>query len=313
MTSAPISDAALAHLRQVLDRPDLGPRYEVGAALGRGGMGAVFAARDTVLDRDVAVKVIDVDDADGQAATRLLREARILATLEHPGIIPVHDAGRLADGRVFYVMKRVRGTRLDEAAARLPDLDARLRLFDRVLDAVAFAHDRGVLHRDLTPANIMAGEFGEVLVLDWGVATSLAGEAGAGRGTSARPAHGTWSGAIVGTPGFMAPEQAKGQAGDARADVYGLGAVLTTLLPVPAPRPLAAIAARASAASPADRYASVTALQADLGRFRAGDPVAAYRERPLERAARLAARYRVPIALVLAYLVMRLALIAWAR
>lgn len=344
--SRTLPDATVAHLRDIADEPDLaGTKYRLGGRLGRGGMAAVWSAHDTVLDRSVAIKVLDVDDSAGALAGRMLREARVLARLEHPGIVPVHDAGRLPDGRVFYVMKHVRGRSLDALLPDLPDRDARLRIFERLCEAVAFAHAHGVVHRDLTPANIMIGEFGEVLVMDWGVASLLDGRTGeAGAGTSADPvgtslnaatetpagvsrvhppgelaghdivtAHGT----RVGTPGFMPPEQERGDsaAADARADVWGLGAVLHVLvcdrLPdgLPAgrgvPRALAAILGRALAPVPADRYDSAGDLAADVRRVLAGVPPTAYREPLHERARRLVKTYRVPIALVLSYILMR--------
>jgi serine/threonine protein kinase len=165
-----ISDAALRHLREMADLPDLtGTPYEILETLGRGGMGTVYLALDRRLDREVALKVAQLPEGGGEEVERLLREARVLARLEHPGIVPVHDAGLLPDGRAFYVMKRVRGLRLDEHARGIL-LPERLRAFERVCEAVAFAHAHGVIHRDLKPENVMVGPFGEVLVLDWGVA-----------------------------------------------------------------------------------------------------------------------------------------------
>jgi serine/threonine protein kinase len=180
----------------------------------------VFAAYDRSLDREVAVKLLDRPDDSGEAAARLLNEATILARLEHPGIVPVHDAGTLADGRVFYVMKLVRGSRpRDEIARASHSVAQRLDAFLRVCDAVAFAHSHRIVHRDLKPENIMLGPFGEVLVMDWGVAISLTLEHRA-------------EGVIVGTPGFMAPEQAHGDATiDHRADIYALGGLLEAMLP----------------------------------------------------------------------------------
>jgi serine/threonine protein kinase len=239
-------------------------------------------------------------------AARLQREARTLASLEHAGIVPIHDVGRLPDGRVFLVMGLARGERLD-AHARTRPLADRLRLFDRVCDAVAFAHARGVVHRDLKPANIMVGAFGQVLILDWG----LAGDAGPG-----------------GTLGYMAPEQST-QTLDARADVYALGAILTDLgatgagkggwhlsgkgaSPLPASlRPLRSIARRATAVDPEQRYQDVADLAADVRRFADGQAVLAHRETPIERAARFARTYRTPIALVVTYLAVRVLLLLW--
>src|SRR3954463_1377884 len=192
-----ISEPALDRLSGMFQRPDVsGTRYELVSILGRGGMGVVYLARDTVLDRDVALKIVERPSDDAN-------EARILARLEHPGIVPVHDFGELPDGRQFYAMKCVRGDRLDRWMASGRDLSARLGVFLRVCDAVAFAHAHGVVHRDLKPENVMVGEFGEVLVLDWGVES------------------------IAGTPPYMAPEQGGAAASvDYRADVFALGAML---------------------------------------------------------------------------------------
>ena len=162
-----LSDRALERLRRTADLLDVGgTQYRLLERVATGGMGMVYAAEDTKLGRRVALKVLDVPDASGELAKRLVREARVLAQLEHPGIVPVHDVGALADGRVFCTMKFVEGQRLDEHLARTPSLSERLRLFQRICEPVAFAHARGVLHRDLKPANIMIGPFGEVLVLD---------------------------------------------------------------------------------------------------------------------------------------------------
>jgi serine/threonine protein kinase len=295
-----LADGTLDHLRDVADWPDLGSRYEVRGRLGRGGMGAVYAAFDRTLGREVAVKVLDRADLDDAAAARLRNEAKILARLEHPGIVPVHDAGTLADARVFYVMKRVRGARINEALATDASIAQRLDLFLRVCDAVAFAHAQGVIHRDLKPDNVMLGAFGEVLVMDWGIATS--------------PGESADAGVVVGTPGFMAPEQAAGAVSiDARVDVFGLGALLEAMLPAPMPRPLAAVARKARASNPDGRYRSVEALAKEIERFRNGEPVDAYRESAVERAARIYARYRVPIILVLVYMVVRVILLLWFR
>src|SRR6202050_5044985 len=169
-----LSDKAIERLRAGADEPDLaGTRYRLLQRVARGGMGVVYAAEDERLERRVALKVLDVPGADGDLANRLMREARVLARLEHPGIVPVHDVGTLADGRVFYTMKFVEGQRLDKFIEGVESVPDRLRLFLRICEAVAFAHARGVLHRDLKPANVMIGPFGEVLVLDWGLAKIL--------------------------------------------------------------------------------------------------------------------------------------------
>jgi serine/threonine protein kinase len=321
-----LSDEAVSRLQSAGALPDLsGTRYRLLGRLGSGGMGTVYLADDSVLGRRVALKVLDVPDAAGELAARLLREARILAALEHPGIVPVHDAGTLADGRPFYAMKFVEGQRLDrllETPVALPD---RLRILQRICDAVAFAHARGIVHRDLKPENIMVGPFGEVLVMDWGIARILAGSmvsaerAGAvsagtretGVGTTPTTAHGT----VVGTPGYMAPEQSRGeveQVGE-RADVYSLGAILRFLLAgrPSMPAALHAISRKAMAADPRDRYSSVADMERDIARYLDGLSVSALPENMFQKSRRWAGRYRVAIILVLTYLFVRVLLIFW--
>jgi serine/threonine protein kinase len=309
----PLSDAALARLREAIDRPDGGARYTVHELLGRGGMGTVFRATDEVLGREVALKVLSTEQETPGVARRLEREARVLARLEHSGIVAVHDAGVLADGRPFYVMRLVRGRRLDDQAREDGRGDL-LRRFLAVCDAVSFAHARGVIHRDLKPSNVMVGEFGEVMVLDWGVAKI--NDVDDERGDLAESVPGdTADGVAVGTPGFMAPEQASGGAlVDARADVYGLGAVLGDLLAVqenPIPAPLRAIVDRATAERAEDRYPTVDALAADVRAWLDAAPVSAYRESPWERFARFYGRNQAIILLLLAYLVARALILAW--
>jgi serine/threonine protein kinase len=294
--SGSLSDGAIARLREAIEAPDLSAtRYTLVRRLGRGGMGSVHLAWDTALERDVAVKVLDLDDPEGSFAERLAGEAKILARLEHPGIVPVHDVGRLPDGRVFYAMRYVEGRPLHREAERVRELPARLRLFVRVCEAVAFAHDRGVVHRDLKPENAMVGPFGEVLVMDWGVARVLGRVAGP---------------EIVGTPGFMSPEQAAGSdAVDARSDVFALGAMLKFLLPADAPKPLLSIAGKASAHDLAERYPGALELAADVNRYLDGLRVEAHPEGWADRFGRLYARHKVAFWLVGTYVVVRVAML----
>jgi serine/threonine protein kinase len=270
-----IGDAALSRLRAAVREPDLsGTRYRIVSIAGQGGMGTVYVAEDTALGRKVALKVVELP---GPLEDRLLREAQILARLEHPGIVPVHDLGTLPDGRPWYAMKLVQGERLDDVLRAPVALGERLRIFLRICEAVAFAHAHGVLHRDLKPANVMIGPFGEVLVLDWG----LAGDAG--------------DAARVGTSGYAPPAPV----GDARDDVYSLGMLLQAMPPLP--RELAAVAAKATAA-PAERYASVPALADDVARFLEGAAVTALPEGPLRKVQRLVRKHRIAAAIVVAYL-----------
>jgi serine/threonine protein kinase len=326
-----LPDETVRRLRRVAEWPDLAEtKYRLEEELGSGGMGTVYLAEDTVLGRKVALKVVSTAVAAPETAERMLREARVVARLEHPGIVPVHDAGALPDGRVFYAMKRVDGERLDALAPRLP-LTERLRIFQKICDAVAFAHAHGVVHRDLKPENVMVGAFGEVLVMDWGVAKLLhpgGGDALPTPGGAVSPtAADTAAGTVVGTPGYMAPEQARGASDRVGpwSDVYALGGVLRFLLTLrahgeggaapgrAAPRPLASVAARALSEAPGQRYAGPEDISAEVSRYLEGRRVLSHRESLAERAGRVFSRYRTAILLVLAYLLARSLLILFFR
>jgi serine/threonine-protein kinase len=299
------------------------PRYRIVRPHAQGGLGEVHVAEDTELHRAVALKRIQPQHASRAAnVQRFLREAEITARLEHPGIVPVYGLVRDADGQPAYAMRFVAGDTLKQAIARYhqaPDpLPFRQLLghFVAACNAVAYAHSRGVIHRDLKPANILLGQFGETLVVDWGLAKVVgrldpAKADAEGTLTTAEPTPGdaTALGQAVGTPAYMAPEQAAGRwdvVGPA-ADVYGLGATLYHLLtgqapfqgtdkfavlaavqrgafPPPrqvkrdVPAALAAVCQKALALEPEDRYATAQALAADVERWLADQPLAAYRE-----------------------------------
>jgi serine/threonine protein kinase len=261
-------------------------------------MGTVYEARDTRLGRAVALKVLSPLAVGADAVDRLWREARILARLEHPGIVPVHDAGMLNDGRAYYAMKLVTGSRLDEYLQTRPSLPELCRVFLRICEPVAFAHAHGIIHRDLKPENIMLGRFGEVLVLDWGVAAAL-GEP-------------EQAGLVIGTPAYMAPEQREAGPVDGRADVYSLGNLLRKAVSEP-PRPLCSIIKRATKLDPAQRYQTVTELSADVASFLDHLPVSAHRENWLEQLARVLSRHKTLASLIVAYLLVRVLVFFFAR
>jgi serine/threonine-protein kinase len=220
---------------------DVGPRYRVEGRIARGGMGTILRVRDLGLPRTLAMKVaLGARGADPAALDRRLgHEARIMAVLQHPNIPPVHDAGLLPDGRRFLVMKLVDGATLAALLRRRGDPGSDqgrlLAVFAGVCQAVAYAHSHGVVHRDLKPANVMVGAFGEVQVMDWGLAKALAGGAAAEAGGPAagdEAAELSQAGSVLGTPAYMSPEQARGAVAevDRRSDVFALGSMLCEVL-----------------------------------------------------------------------------------
>jgi serine/threonine protein kinase/WD40 repeat protein len=237
-------------------------RYAVGAEIARGGMGAILKSQDLKLGRDVAMKVmLEHGKRSVDARMRFVQEAEIMARLEHPNIVPVHDLGADAQGRPFYTMKEVHGRTLqdilngirkeDKATVAKYSLQDLLTIFLKVCDGVSFAHSRGVVHRDLKPENIMIGEYGEVLVMDWGLAKDMQAKFSsgllakeeatpasfAGASSSASGSGLTMDGSVMGTPQYMPPEQAEGKLGeiDERSDVFSLGGILYAILTLRAP------------------------------------------------------------------------------
>lgn len=310
----------------------LSPDGERGAELGRGGIGRVLLAMDQHLGREVAIKELLQDGAeegaDPELMTRFLAEARITGQLEHPNIVPVYELGRRADGRLYYTMQMVRGETLSTALERARTLAERLALlshFAGLCNAIAYAHSRGVVHRDIKPDNVMIGEFGETIVLDWGIA-KIQGEPdmpGARQPRGVAVLSETSQGDLVGTPLFMSPEQARGEVSaiDEASDVWSLGVVLYLLLCgrppflgktteevvalvtqgkyVPAqqvepraPSELCAVVERALQVDKARRYPSVRELAADVAAFMSGARVMAYEYSALELFRRFYRRHR---------------------
>lgn len=258
-------------------------RYASRSVLGAGGMGEVQLVRDEVVGREVALKVLDpVLHMQPDAVRRFMREAQIQGQLEHPSIVPVHDLGFTPEGRAYFTMKRVRGRTLQEISEGLQESNPTivqaysrrklLTAFSSVCLAVELAHSRGVLHRDLKPSNVMLGDFGEVYVLDWGIARVLRSDDPNDTNPTQHVAPGTpgiaptMAGVIVGTPGYMAPEQVRGEIAtlDRATDIYALGAVLFELLTQKALHEGGGVDVLASTLAGANARASIRAPQADV-------------------------------------------------
>jgi WD40 repeat protein len=308
-------------------------RYEQVSEHARGGLGRVVRALDRRLGRTVAVKELLRHDPANEA--RFMREAMITARLEHPGIVPVHEAGRWPNGDPYYVMKLVEGRTLKELISERTALRDRLGLLPHVIavaDAVGYAHSEGVIHRDLKPSNVIVGGFGETIVVDWGLARDRKRDVpepseemltASGSGIS------TVSGKVVGTPAYMSPEQARGGVVDERADVYALGAVLYEVLagspphadatpqavldrviagpprPLPmvvpsVPGELATIVRKAMARDPDARYQNGIAFAEDLRRFTTGKLVSAHSYSTWALLRKKLARHRGVVAVAIA-------------
>jgi len=316
--------AARAATAMPIVEPDL---YVDRVVLANGGMGRVITARDRRLDRRVVIKELRYQTE--HLRVRFEREVMLTARLEHPNIVGIHEAGRWPSGEPFYAMRLVAGQPLDQVISRASTFAERVALLPHVsavADALAYAHERHVIHRDLKPQNVMVGEHGETVVIDWGLGKELGD---AREETPATPSDGvpldTVAGEILGTPAYMPPEQAEGLRADERSDVYAIGAILYHLLagrppyvgstsvaiiaavqdgpPVPLERlqpdvtpDLLAIVRRAMARDPADRYPTARGLADDLRRFQGGQLVGAHRYSIRQLVRRWLWRHRVPIA-----------------
>jgi serine/threonine protein kinase len=330
-----LNENIIRRLSRIIEMPDMGgTKYRIVEKIASGGMGTVYLAEDLELHRRVALKVMNIPPVSPGIARRTQQEAQFIAQLEHPGIVPIHDAGMLSDGRLFYVMKRVEGKRLDEVVRGGASLRDLLRLFQKICDPIAFAHSHGVIHRDLKPENIMVGNFGEVLVMDWGAAKFIGKEtvdgvhiAGPTRkepSENQNSSNNTVSGTVIGTPGYMAPEQEQGMIDeqDERSDIYALGGILYYILTDQHPaqdgvsgeprlknkgisKQLNAICKKGFARTPMERYQHVAEIAADVNRFLDDLPVIAYRENILEKFSRWFKRNQVLVWLIAAYLIMR--------
>jgi tetratricopeptide (TPR) repeat protein len=303
--------------------------------IARGGMGRIVAAEDRRLGRKVALK--ELLDPSSDQVGRFQREALITARLQHPGIVPVYEAGRWPGGEPFFAMKLVSGRPLDKVIGEATRLEDRLALLPRLAaayDAIAYAHSQRIIHRDLKPGNVLIGDFGETVVIDWGLAKDLDADDSLEsthrvprrpkRPTQSGDASLTVAGAVMGTPAYMAPEQARGEAVDQRADVFALGAMLYHLLAgvapyaartaseviaaaalgkvVPllqrekrAPIELVAIVERAMAPLPVDRYDTAAGLADELRRYLTGQLVGAHRYTALQKLGRFVKRHRAAV------------------
>ncbi len=317
--------------------------YRIEGVFAQGGIGRILKAYDLRLNRTVAVK--ELLAPKGEAKERFAREVYLTARLQHPSIVPVYEAGRWHDGEPFYAMKLVSGRSMLDRIEEAKSLEQRLALVPHVLavaEAMAYAHAKKTIHRDLKPANVMIGEFGETIVIDWGLAKEL-GETGVEvpDGDSTIRHKLTNAGAVVGTPAYMPPEQAMGHPVDERADVYSIGALLYHVLtgqppydgksigevlkklvsqpPVPiekhvrgVPGELRAITEKAMARHRDQRYTTARELAADLRSFSTGQMISVERHSPAAIVRRFLKRYRTALALTIFFVALLSALGAYS-
>jgi tetratricopeptide (TPR) repeat protein len=337
-TDATVAAPAVA-AEQLPPLPEVQPSlYHADREIARGGMGRIVAAEDRRLGRTVAIK--ELIEPGGEPNTRFQREALITARLQHPGIVPVYEAGRWPTGEPFFAMKLVSGKPLDQVIAQATRIEDRLALLPRLAaacDAIAYAHSQRIIHRDLKPSNVLLGDYGETVVIDWGLAKDLdvsetPSQTRGPRAFVERPSVKldtasstlTVAGAVMGTPAYMPPEQARGEHTDQRADVFALGALLYHLLAgvppynartatevlesaalgkvVPlakrekrVPRELAAIVERAMSPDAAARYPHAGELADELRRFLTGQLVDAHRYTAAQRIARFVRKHRAAV------------------
>jgi len=314
--------------------------FAAGEEIASGGMGKITRARDRRLGREVAIKEV----LEPELRARFEREATITARLQHPAIVPIYEAGTWPNGSAFYTMRLVAGGTLSQAIKAATTLPERLALLPHVVavtDALAYAHSRHIIHRDLKPQNVLVGEFGETVVIDWGLAKELDHEIDAAAPVRAGIAPElTLAGAVIGTPCFMPPEQARGEDLDERADVFALGAILYNVLageppywdqpretsqqlldavlarpPTPigekapdAPADLRAVVERAMMRDPAARYANAKEMAEELRRFQAGQLLVSREYRIRDLVLRWIVRHKTPV-VVAAIAVVALAIV----
>ncbi len=356
--ASPSIDSPISVTNEHYGRYGPAPGKSDGFEIGRGGMGRVIAVFDEHLEREVAVKELLAGGGDpaklnrggdpGPPAqvARFVREARLTGQLAHPNIVPVYELGRRTDGTLYYAMKLVQGTTMADRLAKCRTLDQRLRLLPQFLNlsqAISYAHSRGVVHRDIKPHNVMLGEYGETVVLDWGLAKAMGavhpdeGEDDRLPGLNDSSRQETEFGTRLGTPVYMSPEQAEGRTDevDERSDVWSLGVVLYEVLvgrrpfngvtaeelltqvcagSYDAPRQvvqnvsgeLASICTKALQIDPAKRYANAGDLAADVEAYLGGARVGAYEYSSWELVRKFVARNRLVSALALVLLVVML-------